>query len=212
MSADELAAERPDGASEDVHFTQAFVRRIVERYSAVGDVVLDPFAGFGTTLVVSRRLGRKAIGVELLPERAALIRERVGPDAVVVEGDARELDRFGIGSVDLCVTSPPYMSSVDHPQNPLTGYTTLDGDYATYLNELLGVFLAVQRRLRADGYLVVNAANIRTGDYVTPLAWDLARALLPHFAFRGETYLDWDRPADFISGDYCLVFQQLPHQ
>ena len=210
MSAGELAAERPDGATEDVHFTQAFVRRVVEKYSAVGDVVLDPFAGYGTTLVVSQQLQRKAIGVELLPERAALIRERVGPDAVVVEGDARELDRLELESVDLCLTSPPYMSSVDHPQNPLSGYTTLDGDYSTYLNELLGVFLAVKRCLRADGYLVINASNIRTGDVVTPLAWDLARGLLPPFAFRGETYLEWDRPAWFISSDYCLVFQQVP--
>ena len=212
MSADELAAERPAGALEDVHFTQAFVRRVVEQYSAVGDVVLDPFAGFGTTLVVSEQLGRKAIGVELLPERARLIRGRLGSDAILKEGDARELDRLEIGSVDLCLTSPPYMSSVDHPENPLTGYATLDGDYATYLEELIEVFCAVKRCLRPDGYLVINAANIRTGDLVTPLAWDLARGLLPHFVFRGETYLEWDRPADFISGDYCLVFQQVPHR
>jgi DNA modification methylase len=209
MSAAELAAERPDGAGEDVHFTQALVREIVERYSAAGDVVLDPFAGYGTTLLVSHQLGRKPIGVELLPERAELIRQRLDPSAVVVEGDARQLDRFGIGSVDLCLTSPPYMGSVDHPQNPLTGYATLDGDYSTYLREILGVFLAVKRCLRHGGYLVINAANIRTGDIVTPLAWDIARDLRPHFAFRGEIYLRWDHPLDFISGDYCLVFEKV---
>ena len=209
MSAEELAAGRPDEACEDVHFTQALVRTIVERYSPAGGVVLDPFAGYGTTLLVSHQLGRKPIGVELLPERAAIIRQRVGSSGLVVEGDARQLDRFGIGAVDPCLTSPPYMSSVDHPQNPLTGYATLDGDYSTYLNELLGVCLAVKRCLRDGGYLVINAANIRTGDVVTPLAWDIARDLLPHFAFRGEIYLQWDHPLDFISGDYCLVFQKV---
>ena len=35
--------------------------------------------------------------------------------------------------VDLVLTSPPYMAGHDHPQNPLTGYVTDDGDYAGYL-------------------------------------------------------------------------------
>jgi DNA modification methylase len=208
MSADELAAERPETASEDVHFTQALVREVVELYSSVGDVVLDPFAGYGTALVVSHQMGRKPIGIELLPERAALIRQRLGSSGVVMEGDARQLDQLQIGPVDLCLTSPPYMSAVDHPQNPLTGYATSDGDYSTYLDELLSVFLAVKDCLRNGGYLVINAANIRTGDVVTPLAWDIAHTLRPHLAFRGETYLQWDRPLEFISGDYCLVFQK----
>lgn len=54
------------------------MRAVVEEYSARGDVVLDPFAGYGTTLVVSQQLGRTPIGIELLPERAALIRARLG--------------------------------------------------------------------------------------------------------------------------------------
>ena len=36
------------------------------------------------------------------------------------------------------------MTRFDHPQNPLTAYTTSDGDYETYLAELLDVFLAVR--------------------------------------------------------------------
>jgi DNA modification methylase len=39
-------------------------------------VVLDPFAGSGTTLTVAARLGRHAVGVELNPEYVDLIRER----------------------------------------------------------------------------------------------------------------------------------------
>ncbi len=42
-----------------------------------GDVVLDPFAGSGTTLVVARRLGRPSIGIELSPESAAFAREKL---------------------------------------------------------------------------------------------------------------------------------------
>ena len=42
-----------------------------------GDVVLDPFMGSGTTASVAQRLGRKWIGVELNPEYAQIIKNKV---------------------------------------------------------------------------------------------------------------------------------------
>jgi len=211
LSVADLAAERPDGAGEDdVHFTEALVEAIVAGYTAPGDTVLDPFAGYGTTLVVAERMGRRGIGVELLTERVRTIRSRVGDRARVIHGDARRLGEYGVGPVNLCLTSPPYMNAVDHPQNPLTGYTTLDGHYPTYLAQLGGVFAQVARLLAPGGHLVVNAANLTTGGIVTPLAWDLASVLgrLPALTFRGEIYLQWDRPQPGVTGDYCLVFRR----
>ena len=42
-----------------------------------GDVVLDPFAGSGTTLWVAKRMLRKFVGIELSPEYIKLINKRL---------------------------------------------------------------------------------------------------------------------------------------
>lgn len=208
LSADDLVSERVEGATDDVHFPQALVRTVLEEFTSLGDVVLDPFAGYGTTLLVSQGMGRDAVGVELRADRAAMIRQRLDGRGRVITGDARQLADFDIGPVDLCMTSPPYMNAVDHPQNPLTGYQTLDGDYRLYLTELAEVFRAVGQTLRPGGHLVINAANIITGTVVTPLAWDIARAVSSYLRFAGETYLWWDRTPPGLVGDYCLLFER----
>ncbi len=49
-------------------------------------VVLDPFAGSGTTLAVARDLGRRSIGVELSPQYVKLIEKRCAQLALDVTG------------------------------------------------------------------------------------------------------------------------------
>jgi len=206
LSAGDLAQQRPGNAADDIHFPEALAQAVIGGFSKEGDRVLDLFAGYGTTLVVSERMGRTATGVELLPERVSLIRQRLGSAAQVVQGDARRLDELGFGLFELCLTSPPYMNAVEHPENPLTGYRTLDGSYPTYLADLGKVFAAVGGHLEPGGHLVINAANLRTGETVTPVAWDITREVSQYLSFRGEIYLDWDEAPSWVSGDYCLVF------
>ena len=49
-------------------FPIALAERIVRLYSFVDDVVLDPFAGSGTTVVASEKHQRKGIGFEIAIE------------------------------------------------------------------------------------------------------------------------------------------------
>ncbi len=48
-------------------FPDAVAERLVRMFSVVGDTVLDPFAGTGTTLWAAVRWGRNAVGVEWDP-------------------------------------------------------------------------------------------------------------------------------------------------
>ena len=49
-----------------------------------GDVVLDPFAGSGTTLKVARRLQRSAIGIEIIPEYVLAMNESLRENVLLL--------------------------------------------------------------------------------------------------------------------------------
>ncbi len=51
--------------------------RLIKMFSYVGDIVLDCFAGSGTTLMVAKDLKRNFIGYELYPQYKKVIVEKV---------------------------------------------------------------------------------------------------------------------------------------
>ncbi|NJL02776.1 MAG: site-specific DNA-methyltransferase [Spirulinaceae cyanobacterium RM2_2_10] len=55
----------------------ALLLRILLTSSQPGDVVLDPFAGTGTTLVVASQLGRASVGIEIDPGNVVCIQQRL---------------------------------------------------------------------------------------------------------------------------------------
>lgn len=56
---------------------EALLERIIRSSSKEGDVVLDPFAGCGTTLVVAHRLRRHWLGIDISPTACNLIQRRL---------------------------------------------------------------------------------------------------------------------------------------
>ena len=79
----------PLGKCREAHFA-VFPEALIEPCIRAGcpprGVVLDPFIGAGTTAIVSRRLGRRFVGFELVPEYVELAERRiaaaVGSEAV----------------------------------------------------------------------------------------------------------------------------------
>ena len=51
--------------------------RLIEIYTKVGDVVLDPFMGSGSVLVAAKKLGRKGVGFDVVREFVELARKRL---------------------------------------------------------------------------------------------------------------------------------------
>ena len=58
-------------------FPEALPRDHILTWSNPGDVVLDPFAGSGTTLKMAKEHGRRYIGIEVNPEYVEICRKRV---------------------------------------------------------------------------------------------------------------------------------------
>lgn len=57
---------------------EGILRRIVTASSREGDLVLDPFAGSGTTAAVARALGRRSLSIDQNPDALVTIEKRLG--------------------------------------------------------------------------------------------------------------------------------------
>jgi site-specific DNA-methyltransferase (adenine-specific) len=76
----------PESANRVQHpapFPVELPQRLIELYTFVGDLVLDPFLGSGTTVVAARRTGRRGVGYDLDPTYVALSRARLAEEAVL---------------------------------------------------------------------------------------------------------------------------------
>jgi len=59
-------------------FPEELPRRLIKMFSFVGDTILDPFLGSGTTLKVALEIGRNAIGYEINKDFLEIIEKKLG--------------------------------------------------------------------------------------------------------------------------------------
>ncbi|MBN1293958.1 MAG: thermonuclease family protein [Candidatus Latescibacteria bacterium] len=68
------------GIKQDNHlamFPEELPIRLIKMFSFVGDTILDPFLGSGTTSSAAKKLNRNSVGYEINPEFISLIKEKV---------------------------------------------------------------------------------------------------------------------------------------
>jgi DNA modification methylase len=58
-------------------FPRALPEWFIRLFTDLGDWVLDPFVGSGTTLEAAKLLGRNAVGIDIIPEYCRMARENV---------------------------------------------------------------------------------------------------------------------------------------
>ena len=204
-----------DGFTDSpVRFHQALPEKIIKAYTKKGDVVLDPFAGFGTTLFAAHKLKRVGIGIEYDQKKVTYVQSKLKSPNKIILGSSLRLSSFKLPKVDLCFTSPPYMRYFDR-ENPLSNYTRT-GNYKDYLNGIDKVYAQVKKFMKKGGFVVVEVSNTldRKGKHpMTPLAWDVGKVISKHFFFERD-FIHCDKNSTLSSStdnekhSYCLVFRK----
>jgi DNA modification methylase len=80
------------GEKQDKHlapFPEELPKRLIKMFSFVGDNVLDPFLGSGTTSVAALKLARNSVGYEINHEYLPSIQERLASNIGIFDKDAK---------------------------------------------------------------------------------------------------------------------------
>ncbi|MBI4849637.1 MAG: thermonuclease family protein [Nitrospirae bacterium] len=78
------------GEKQDKHlamFPEELPKRLIKMFSFVGDTVLDPFLGSGTTCLAAKRLERQSVGYEINKDFLPVIKEKL-KSPTLKKGDA----------------------------------------------------------------------------------------------------------------------------
>jgi DNA modification methylase len=192
---------------EDVRYPESLVKHFLTEFTKENDVVFDPFAGFGTTLLVAEKMRRKSIGIENDQLRFDYMQSVLKNPDSILHGDARMISALDLPLMDFCITSPPYMGKNDN-ENPLTAYST-DGDkYLQYLADIRMVYEQISEIMKPKSKAVIEISNLKYVGKVTTLAWDVAREVSDSLNFEGEIINDWDTYGYGYTHSYCLVFSK----
>jgi len=193
-------------------FPEDLIAEFIRFFSKEGQVVLDPMAGTGSTLIAALQNGREAYGVELQRKYAEIARKRIEktcsqldapPGYKLVPADAADIASFGFPQIDYCITSPPYWDMLRR-----SGYETqkkrreddsLDvhysddpadvgniEDYQEFLNRMTEIYREVAGLLRDRAYMTIIVKNVKKGGIIYPLAWDLAACISEFLQLKDE--------------------------
>lgn len=84
------------GARQDKHmamFPEELPKRLIKMFAFVGDTVLDPFAGSGTTSLAAKNLERNSIGYEINEEFIPIIQQKLNVKQKDLDGTTYEFKK-----------------------------------------------------------------------------------------------------------------------
>jgi modification methylase len=111
------------GAKQDKHlamFPEELPKRLIKMFSFVGDTVLDPFLGSGTTSLAAKNLNRNSIGYEINHEFIPIIMDKISHShsPLFSEFDIELYEQSKISqSFDTAILQLPYIYKDPHKLN-----------------------------------------------------------------------------------------------
>jgi len=197
-------------------FPMELCSRLIDVYTKKGDVILDPFMGSGSTLVVAKDKERKGIGFDINPTFVKLAKKRLSQQKLVDVGavesevycdDARNLLKYvKSSSVDLVITSPPYWNihtrkrTADYKES--RPYSDLEkdlgniDDFNNFMTELKSVFQRVYAVLKHGKKCIVVVMDIRCGSQFIPFHVSIID-IMGQIGFVLEDIMIWDRRREY---------------
>ncbi|MGZ6345993.1 MAG: DNA methyltransferase [Anaerolineales bacterium] len=196
-------------------FPETMAREFIEFFTKIGENILDPMAGTGSTLIAALRAGRNSWGIEINPKYAEIAeqfifeeRDLLGENvknlkSIIVTGDATSARDFGLPVFDYVLTSPPYWDMLHAKgagtQKKRRTSADLDvfysdssndlgnvRDYEEFLSRLVAIYAGLKPLLREKAYLTIIVKNVKKGGRIFPLAWDLGRELGKVYVLKDE--------------------------
>ena len=205
-----------DAKEHPATFPVALASKIIDCFSANPDgILLDPFAGSGSSMVAAIRAGMGAVGFDINPEYRGIFESRLTSLDRDLKweyqiADARTLSNVvDSESVEICITSPPYWDILNRrrtaDKKEARAYSVNGSDlgnipdYEKFLDGLTCVATQVGWAMRKRGYFVMNVMDIRKGPSFYPLHQDVSQAIVGTELFSLEDIIIWDRQADYNS-------------
>jgi len=198
----------------DNRFPENLVKFFLDRYTRKGDIIIDIFAGLGTTFFVAEEMGRVPYGIEYSEDRYLYIKEHAKNKKNIIHGDALELLEYKLPKCDFCIASPVYMNK-DDIENPYAAYE-VEGNYEQYLEDTRKIYSYVKEIMKPDSYIVIEVSNLKRNSEVTTLAWDIGKIVSEVLHFEGEIIISWTSNGSQKENgsygygydhSYCLVFR-----
>jgi len=192
-------------------FSEDFLEYFFGRYTKPGDIILDPFAGMGTSIVVAQRMGRECYGFEPNIERYSFIKSQIkDPQRFLFNASAFDIRKYNIPNIDFSISSPPY-THILHRNNPLR-QPIKNGvnPYGRFLGDIGNIYNQIKNRLTHKGYCIIEVSNIFDENHnFSPLAWDIAMKVSEIMSLQEEIIIERDKVQYGVAHSYCFVFQNI---
>ena len=154
-------------------------RNLLLRYSNEGDLILDQFAGGGTTLVEAKLLNRNIIGVDVNEEALNRCKEKCDFEyeksgkVYFHKGDARNLDFILDEKIDFICTHPPYANIIKYSEDIEEDLSHLK--VKEFLKEMEKVARESYRVLKKDKFCAILMGDTREKGHMIPMSFEVMK-------------------------------------